>query len=203
MYYYQVSFLGWIPIQNRLFSAIAIDPAIASDVPILPTLKLSDSRGDDVDKNLFDILDQRRHFVTTDDPSTATMPPASNAKSPGGKRDYDYLFKLVLIGDSGVGKSCLLLRFAVSSIFCGTVPFAWPKIKKLREERTENHVGGIEYKQVAVKETTRVALKLSMLSGHMVRPVLCLGCEGPERMACMWEERIDSCCALFLRADVM
>lgn len=30
----------------------------------------------------------------------------------GVKRDYDYLFKLVLIGDSGVGKSCLLLRFA-------------------------------------------------------------------------------------------
>mmetsp|Transcript_27822 Transcript_27822/g.41062 ORF Transcript_27822/g.41062 Transcript_27822/m.41062 type:complete len:212 (-) Transcript_27822:319-954(-) len=33
--------------------------------------------------------------------------------SSGGKqRDYDHLFKLVLIGDSGVGKSCLLLRFA-------------------------------------------------------------------------------------------
>jgi len=30
----------------------------------------------------------------------------------GKQRDYDYLFKLVLIGDSGVGKSCLLLRFA-------------------------------------------------------------------------------------------
>ena len=28
------------------------------------------------------------------------------------KADYDYLFILVLIGDSGVGKSCLLLRFA-------------------------------------------------------------------------------------------
>lgn len=27
----------------------------------------------------------------------------------------DYLFKLLLIGDSGVGKSCLLLRFAVSA----------------------------------------------------------------------------------------
>ena len=26
----------------------------------------------------------------------------------------DYLFRLLLIGDSGVGKSCLLLRFAVS-----------------------------------------------------------------------------------------
>ncbi|TNV85129.1 hypothetical protein FGO68_gene195 [Halteria grandinella] len=28
------------------------------------------------------------------------------------KRDYDYLFKLVLIGDTCVGKSCLLVRFA-------------------------------------------------------------------------------------------
>jgi len=25
--------------------------------------------------------------------------------------DSDYLFKLLIIGDSGVGKSCLLLRF--------------------------------------------------------------------------------------------
>ena len=29
------------------------------------------------------------------------------------KKDYDHLFKLVLIGDYSVGKSCLLLRFAV------------------------------------------------------------------------------------------
>jgi len=27
-------------------------------------------------------------------------------------RDYDYLFKLVIIGDTGVGKSCLLSRYA-------------------------------------------------------------------------------------------
>ena len=25
---------------------------------------------------------------------------------------YDYLIKLIIIGDSGVGKTCLLLRFA-------------------------------------------------------------------------------------------
>ena len=30
-------------------------------------------------------------------------------------RDYDHLCKLVLIGDSGVGKSCILLRFADDS----------------------------------------------------------------------------------------
>ena len=28
------------------------------------------------------------------------------------KKDYHYLFKMVLIGDSSVGKSCLLIRFA-------------------------------------------------------------------------------------------
>jgi Ras-related protein Rab-8A len=33
----------------------------------------------------------------------------------GGKRDFDLFFKLLLIGDSGVGKSCLLLRFIEDS----------------------------------------------------------------------------------------
>ena len=28
------------------------------------------------------------------------------------QREYDYLFKIVICGDSGVGKSCLLIRFA-------------------------------------------------------------------------------------------
>jgi len=37
--------------------------------------------------------------------------PSSSAKSPA----YDYLIKLLLIGDSGVGKSCLLLRFSEDS----------------------------------------------------------------------------------------
>lgn len=38
------------------------------------------------------------------------MPAAGSSSTK--QKDYDYLFKLVLIGDSGVGKSCLLLRFA-------------------------------------------------------------------------------------------
>merc|ERR1711988_817944 len=39
--------------------------------------------------------------------------PTTKAKSGmANTAEYDYLFKLLLIGDSGVGKSCMLLRFA-------------------------------------------------------------------------------------------
>jgi len=40
---------------------------------------------------------------------------AGTGQSAGGKGAYDYLIKLLLIGDSGVGKSCLLLRFSDDS----------------------------------------------------------------------------------------
>jgi putative ribosome biogenesis GTPase RsgA len=46
--------------------------------------------------------------------TTTIMAPAATTTTTK-PRDYDFLFKLVLIGDSGVGKSCLLLRFAVSN----------------------------------------------------------------------------------------
>ena len=39
----------------------------------------------------------------------STTPPNFSTRS---SLEDDYLFKLLLIGDSGVGKSCLLLRFA-------------------------------------------------------------------------------------------
>ena len=38
-----------------------------------------------------------------------------SSKSRAGKKkpkQFDYTFKIVMIGDSGVGKSCILLRFA-------------------------------------------------------------------------------------------
>ena len=40
------------------------------------------------------------------------------------KKNYDYLFKLLLIGDSGVGKTCLLFRFsddAFNTTFISTI----------------------------------------------------------------------------------
>jgi len=49
------------------------------------------------------------------------------------RQDYDYLIKLLLIGDSGVGKSCLLLRFSedtFTSSFITTIGIDF-KIKKV------------------------------------------------------------------------
>eukprot|EP00232_Nephroselmis_pyriformis_P004904 CAMPEP_0182914120 /NCGR_PEP_ID=MMETSP0034_2-20130328/38392_1 /TAXON_ID=156128 /ORGANISM="Nephroselmis pyriformis, Strain CCMP717" /LENGTH=88 /DNA_ID=CAMNT_0025050861 /DNA_START=309 /DNA_END=571 /DNA_ORIENTATION=+ len=49
------------------------------------------------------------------------------------QQDYDYLIKLLLIGDSGVGKSCLLLRFSddqFTSSFITTIGIDF-KMKKM------------------------------------------------------------------------
>jgi len=58
------------------------------------------------------------------------------AKAPGGAGNYDYLVKLLLIGDSGVGKSCLLLRFSDDSFttsFITTIGIDF-KIRTIEEE---------------------------------------------------------------------
>lgn len=73
-------------------------------------------------------------------------------------KTYDYLFKLLLIGDSGVGKTCVLFRFsedAFNSTFISTIgngagerpgsPEAWvgraPERLGLRERRSRTDTG--------------------------------------------------------------
>lgn len=42
--------------------------------------------------------------------------------SQAGKKQYDHLVKLIIIGDSSVGKSCILLRFAEDSFPTSHMP---------------------------------------------------------------------------------
>ena len=48
-----------------------------------------------------------------------------------GPSDHDHLFKLLLVGDSGVGKSCLLLRFTTDT-FDDLSPTIGAKMLNLR-----------------------------------------------------------------------
>ena len=56
--------------------------------------------------NLSDMLKLQNNYT----PEESTERPFSMTTY----KDYDLLFNFIIIGDSGVGKSCLLLRFAVS-----------------------------------------------------------------------------------------
>ena len=56
------------------------------------------------------------------------------------KTDYDYFFKFVLIGDTCTGKSCLLVRFAVST--------------KLLKEVNKNDFDYLLYRTMTFRRTT-------------------------------------------------
>ncbi|KAB0360280.1 hypothetical protein FD755_008778 [Muntiacus reevesi] len=50
------------------------------------------------------------------------------------KKTYDLLFKLLLIGDSGVGKTCVLFRFsddAFNTTFISTIVYFSPHVSEL------------------------------------------------------------------------
>lgn len=63
---------------------------------------------------------RERHFQTF----IAASPGGISAIISSMAKTYDYLFKLLLIGDSGVGKTCVLFRFsedAFNSTFISTI----------------------------------------------------------------------------------
>eukprot|EP00913_Durusdinium_trenchii_P023917 g22462.t1 len=55
------------------------------------------------------------HFLDRDNDGFITVQERFMRFSSSHAFEYDYLFRMLLIGDSGVGKSCLLLRFADDS----------------------------------------------------------------------------------------
>ena len=76
-------------------------------------------------------------------------------------KTYDYLFKLLLIGDSGVGKTCVLFRFsedAFNATFISTIGMCYKialiynyqksclNIEKLKKERQKTGVKKISKK---------------------------------------------------------
>ena len=86
-------------------------------------------------------------------------------------QEYDYVFKLVLIGDSGVGKSCLLLRFADDTY-------------------TESHIStiGVDFK-ITIGPSSTAAQRLQIQLQTRERP----GPKGTHKPSCLSYERLPSC----------
>ncbi|KAM0030590.1 putative small GTP-binding protein [Helianthus debilis subsp. tardiflorus] len=68
-----------------------------------------------VSPNSLSLSLSHRSFTTAGDPQHSLYTFLRSLSTAAMTPEYDYLFKLLLIGDSGVGKSCLLLRFADDS----------------------------------------------------------------------------------------
>eukprot|EP00981_Chlorochromonas_danica_P006852 scaffold1498_cov180-Ochromonas_danica.AAC.3 len=56
------------------------------------------------------VVDEEKLFVNVVNAAGLIVPVRSEAKLNQGQQEYDFLFKLFMIGDSGCGKSCFLLR---------------------------------------------------------------------------------------------
>lgn len=102
------------------------------------------------------------------------LPPASHmcCDSSSSSSFSDYLFKLLLIGDSGVGKSCLLLRFAVSFPVSDTSACCDLSLKRccscLQDDTyTESYIStiGVDFK-IRTIELDGKTIKLQIVSAH-------------------------------------
>lgn len=97
-------------IKSSLQSTLALPPLHHPKISIPTPLFTSTLR------LVADLENSVQNNTARSQPNTSLSKENTNmsSKKTNKAKDYDYLFKLVLIGDSGVGKSCLLLRFAVS-----------------------------------------------------------------------------------------
>eukprot|EP00981_Chlorochromonas_danica_P007653 scaffold1833_cov185-Ochromonas_danica.AAC.1 len=62
------------------------------------------------------VVDEERLFVNVVNAAGLIVPVRSEAKLNQGQQEYDFLFKFLMIGDTGCGKSCFLLR-AMDNVF--------------------------------------------------------------------------------------
>ncbi|KAF7642736.1 hypothetical protein LDENG_00251810 [Lucifuga dentata] len=83
-------------------------------------------------------------------------------------KTYDYLFKLLLIGDSGVGKTCLLFRFsedAFNTTFISTIGIDF----KIRTVELDGKKIKLQIWDTAGQERFRT-ITTAYYRGAMVRP---------------------------------
>ncbi|KAJ4894870.1 Ras-related protein RABD2b [Raphanus sativus] len=93
--------------------------------------------------------------------------------------EYDYLFKLLLIGDSGAGKSCWLLRFADDSYMDSYISTIGVDFLNRTEKRSNSRFGTQQAKSVSglspVASTEYVLSLPHTQNNHLlvnIRPIL-------------------------------
>ncbi|XP_011519971.1 ras-related protein Rab-8B isoform X2 [Homo sapiens] len=116
-------------------------------------------------------------------------------------KTYDYLFKLLLIGDSGVGKTCLLFRFsedAFNTTFISTIGIDF----KIRTIELDGKKIKLQIWDTAGQERFRTITTAyyrgampchHYLLPHHLHNIHCCGsspCHPPDHHSASWPERI-------------
>ena len=99
--------------------------------------------------------------------------------------EYDYLFKLLLIGDSGVGKSCLLLRFAddtYTESFISTIGVDF----KIRTVEIDNKIIKLQIWDTAGQERFRTITSSYYRGAHGIIVVYDIGDKETFKNVNMW-----------------